>query len=156
VVLAAQSCAFDNGRPIHNTMASLPIGTLLVNSTGFGRVLDLPQLARTIRAACLERASSMRGVAEKVTAPSGITERGPWSTARETPRRRDRERRWREAHAAELREFQGEWAVVEGEELVAHGLNPGDVVAAARAKGVKVPYVFFIEPLQNGVLRFGL
>jgi hypothetical protein len=70
--------------------------------------------------------------------------------------RRARERRWRESHAGELRRLQGQWVVVEGEDLIAHGPDAREVVAAARAKGVKLPYLFFVEPLPEGVLRFGL
>jgi|SRR5918996_1533515 hypothetical protein len=60
---------------------------------------------------------------------------------------RHRELEWRRTHREELRQFAGQWVVLEGEEVVSHGKDPLQVVAEARARGVRVPYVFYVgEP----------
>jgi len=40
----------------------------------------------------------------------------------------------------------GQWVVLEREEIVSHGDDAGEVVAAARRKGVEVPYIFRVVP----------
>jgi hypothetical protein len=50
---------------------------------------------------------------------------------------RGRELEWRRTHGEVLRAFAGEWVVLEGEEIIAHGDDPIRVVAEARAKGIK-------------------
>jgi len=70
---------------------------------------------------------------------------------------RQREFEWIEAHADEMRRLAGEWVVIEGEELIAHGKNASRVVASARRKGIKVPFVFFVEsPDSQSTVQFGL
>lgn len=63
---------------------------------------------------------------------------------------------WRRAHEQELRELVGQWVIVEGDELIAHGPDPGALVAAARARGIRVPYVFFVEPSGESTAKLGL
>jgi hypothetical protein len=46
--------------------------------------------------------------------------------------------------------------IVEGEELVAHGRDPAPLVARARARGIRVPYLFFIDSAEEDVYRIGL
>jgi len=46
--------------------------------------------------------------------------------------------------------------VLEGEEIVAHGDDPLQVVAEARAKGIQVPYIFSVEDTDENVVRMGL
>lgn len=46
--------------------------------------------------------------------------------------------------------------IVEGEELVAHGPDPAAIVATARTRGIRVPYLFFVEPADEGVVKLGL
>ena len=62
---------------------------------------------------------------------------------------RRREVEWRRAHRKDLELFAGQWVVLEGETIVAHGDDAGCVVAEARLKGVTVPYVFRVE-LRKG------
>ena len=45
-----------------------------------------------------------------------------------------------------MRRLAGQWVVLEGEQLVAHGKNAVRVVASARRRGVTVPFVFYVEP----------
>jgi hypothetical protein len=76
-----------------------------------------------------------------------------------TPRQangRSRELAWRRDHADLLRRLAGEWVVVEGSELVGHGPDPAPLVAEARRRGIRIPYVFFVEPADKEVVRLGL
>jgi len=69
---------------------------------------------------------------------------------------RARELDWRRTHADVLRAFANEWVALEGEEVVAHGPDPVQVVNEARARGIATPYIFFVEPSVEGVVRIGL
>jgi hypothetical protein len=70
---------------------------------------------------------------------------------------RQRELEWIETHTDEMRRLAGEWVVLEGEDLVAHGKNATRVVASARRKGIKVPFVFYVEsPDIEPTAHFGL
>lgn len=70
---------------------------------------------------------------------------------------RQREFEWIRTHADQMRRLAGQWVVLEGEELVAHGKNAVRVVATARRKGVAVPLVFYVEPPENEpAAHFGL
>ena len=48
---------------------------------------------------------------------------------------RNRELEWRRTHPEILKSFENQWVVLEGEEIIAHGRNPIEVVAKARAEG---------------------
>ena len=71
---------------------------------------------------------------------------------------REVEHAWRRSHSELLQDrYAGDWLVVEGEEIVAHGRDAIEVVREARSKGVAVPYLFFVESCrQAGVVRMGL
>lgn len=70
---------------------------------------------------------------------------------------RDRELAWRHAHRDELqRRFAGEWVVIEGEEVMAHSGDAARAMEQARAKGVAVPFVFYVDPPQPNVVHIGL
>ena len=71
-------------------------------------------------------------------------------------RLREREDAWCRSHPEILRSFAGQWLVVEGEEVIAHGQDPAQLVAEARAKGVRIPYVFYVEASRPNVARLGL
>ncbi len=73
-----------------------------------------------------------------------------------TPQPRSRELAWRRAHEPELRALAGHWVVVEGDQIIGHGENAAEVVAEARARGFKVPYVFFVEPVRAKTFKLGL
>ncbi len=76
------------------------------------------------------------------------------------PRRlryRQREYEWRQSHRAYLRKLTNQWIVLEGEEIVAHGEDPVQLVEQAREKGIDRPYVFYVEPPRpDGVVKIGL
>ncbi|MCH8056080.1 MAG: hypothetical protein IH857_08035 [Deltaproteobacteria bacterium] len=69
---------------------------------------------------------------------------------------RNRELEWRRTHADVLRAYANEWVALEGEEIVAHGGDPIQVVTEARAKGIQTPYVFYVEPTTEDVAMIGL
>ena len=83
------------------------------------------------------------------------TERLTESESGQTPRRtpttghRSRELEWRQAHREVLRSFSGQWIVLEAEKIVAHGKDPQRTVAQARAKGIRVPYIFYVGKAAN-------
>lgn len=69
---------------------------------------------------------------------------------------RERELEWRRTHAAMLNQFENQWVVLEGEEIVAHGSDPVRVIQEARAGGVGKPYIFFVEQKTENVITIGL
>lgn len=70
---------------------------------------------------------------------------------------RDRELEWRRTHVDALKAFANEWVVLEGETIVAHGRNPGEVVAQAKAQGIRIPYIFYVGPSgRENVVKMGL
>jgi hypothetical protein len=70
--------------------------------------------------------------------------------------RRDRELVWRRAHADVLQTYAGQWVVLEGEEIVAYGRSPAQLVEQARAQGIPIPYVFYVEESQPDIVTIGL
>jgi len=70
---------------------------------------------------------------------------------------RQHELEWIRTHTDEMRRLAGQWVVLEGVDLVAHGKNAVRVVAAARRKGIAIPFVFYVEPPDSEpTARFGL
>ncbi len=63
---------------------------------------------------------------------------------------------WRRTHGQALRAFAGQWVVMEGETIIAHGDDPVQVVTEARTNGIRVPYLFRIENTEEDVIDIGL
>jgi len=77
--------------------------------------------------------------------------------ARPSPRGlRERELEWRRTHAETLRQLQNEWVVLEGDEIIAHGSDPVQVIREAKNKSIQNPYIFVVEPETENLVRFGL
>ncbi len=55
---------------------------------------------------------------------------------------REVEQRFIGEHPEAFEPFIGEWVVLEGTSIVAHGKDAGTIADEARARGVKVPYIF--------------
>ena len=72
------------------------------------------------------------------------------------PPRRHKEKAWRRAHETELESYAGQWVVLEGEMIVAHGTKPAEVLECAKSKGVRIPYIFYVEKLEPDVAIMGL
>jgi hypothetical protein len=69
---------------------------------------------------------------------------------------REREQAWCRHHEEELEAYVGQWIVLEGEEIMAHGDEPVRVVDQAREKGVEIPYIFYVEEFKPDVVKMGL
>jgi hypothetical protein len=59
------------------------------------------------------------------------------------------EHRFIAEHPEAFDPFIGEWVVLEGTSIVAHGHEPVDVVNEARSKGIKVPYILRVDPKRK-------
>ena len=93
--------------------------------------------------------------------PSGVATTTPATTTPAaapglSPPRRARELAWRRTHDKELDAYTGQWVVLEGEEIMAHGHHPEKVLEQAREGGVEVPYIFFVEDVKPNVFKMGL
>lgn len=123
----------------------------------YQEALSLPDVDRESLASLLleSLSSGVDGAPEdrRHRDPSGVTDRRP-----PTIDDRKREDAWRRSNRDFLQtHFAAKWVVLEGEEIVAHGENAAQAVEKARAKGVAVPFVFYVEPpRQPGVVRIGL
>ena len=73
-----------------------------------------------------------------------------------TPSFRVRELAWRRAHPEAFTGHQNEWVVLEGEEIIAHSADAADVIRHAKARGIRTPYIFFVEPEADNFVRIGL
>jgi hypothetical protein len=69
---------------------------------------------------------------------------------------RNRELAWRNNNREALRALTGQWIALEGEEIIAHGPDLLRVDADAQAKGIKIPYLFYVEPEDKDVVVIGL
>jgi len=61
-------------------------------------------------------------------------------------RHREVEERFIGEHPEAFDPFIGEWVVLEGASIISHGMNAAIVADEARARGVKVPYMFRVVP----------
>lgn len=86
--------------------------------------------------------------------PEVSAERGPGPGLSGPCRRRELE--WRRSHRDLLQTYAGQWVVLEGEEIVAHGNSMAQIVEEARAQGIRVPYVFYVEESRPDVVHIGL
>jgi hypothetical protein len=69
---------------------------------------------------------------------------------------RHRELEWKQTHSAELRRYENQWVVLEGEEIVAHDCNAAQAIRQAKSRGIRTPYIFFVEPESDDSVRIGL
>lgn len=141
------------------------MGSLLPNSrhslAGPQGVLAIAVSERTIR---LEspHASPLGHIRSALFTPHLVVSEGrPEPAVSEPPTgssgpNRQVEQAWRRSHEETLRGYVGQWVVLEGEELVAHGPDPAKAVAAARVRGIRIPYVFYVESLGKNVAAIGL
>ena len=59
---------------------------------------------------------------------------------------------WIEKHRDE---YLGQWVPVEGDSLIAHGTDAGQVYLAAREPGIAVPFIERVEEREDGLLKVG-
>ena len=90
------------------------------------------------------------------TLPEPVSAQRPVQSAALLPPRRHRENAWRRRHEAELATYAGQWVVLEGETIIAHGTEPVRLIEQAKGQGVQIPYVFYVEKLPQDVVMMGL
>jgi len=99
----------------------------------------------------------LQGLTEKAVASSQSAAAPARAVERVNVRTlREREVEWRRTHPEILKQFENEWVALEGEKIIAHGPDAADVIKAARAEGIRKPYVFFVEPKDENVIMYGL
>src|SRR6266545_4885815 len=103
---------------------------------------------RTLGNAVLQHTSEFRG--------RGFFGLQTRMVASRVPSRRQVELQWRRTNRELLRRYLGQWVVLEGERIVASDRSLAEVVRRARETGVRVPYVFRVEDLDQDVVRIGL
>jgi hypothetical protein len=69
---------------------------------------------------------------------------------------RKAELEWRRTHCEALKSLENQWVVVEGSELVAHGTDLVSVIRQAKGRGVRTPYIFFVERHSDDSIKIGL
>lgn len=69
---------------------------------------------------------------------------------------REIENNWMIDHKEEMKQYVGQWVVIEGEEVISSDINPFDAVVEAKNKGVKIPYIIFIDSDDPGTVKMGL
>lgn len=70
---------------------------------------------------------------------------------------RRRELEWRRTHPNELKQYSGQWVVLEGGKIITHGDDPEALIEKAKAKKIQIPYIFFVEKRRtNGEVRIGI
>ena len=88
--------------------------------------------------------------------PSGAASKSEASAEPRPLRFRQREQAWCGTHGDVLSSYAEQWVVLEGEEIIAHGEDPVELVERARERGIRSPYVFYVEPPEPGVVKIGL
>ena len=96
-------------------------------------------------------------VSEETTVSEEATVSEETDAATSSPKgHRQREQAWRLANKEVLNGYADQWVVLEGEEIIAHGTEPTELVQVARDRGIQSPYIFFVEPTPSGVVKIGL
>lgn len=60
-------------------------------------------------------------------------------------RERSREMKWIDDNRAA---YAGQWVAVEGDRLIAAGVDAVDIFAAAKAEGIQIPFVVHVLPVE--------
>jgi hypothetical protein len=74
----------------------------------------------------------------------------------EDRRAAERDRRTEEERTAKLQRFAGRWIVLERDEVVLAAESASEEAAVARARGIKVPHLLFVEPISRNTAKMGL
>ena len=56
------------------------------------------------------------------------------------------EMEWMNKHPEKLRRYAGEYVILEGTRIIAHGTDTPKMFAIAKRRGVKIPFIFFVPP----------
>lgn len=91
---------------------------------------------------------------------SGVAEEVPCSAhAFHEPgqaRLREVELRWLSENQTQLNAYGGQWLILEGDRMVAHGTDYLEVLREARDKGVVVPFAYRVPESEGAVVWMGL
>lgn len=70
---------------------------------------------------------------------------------------RRREHEWLREHPERVAQLAGQWIVLEGDQLIAHGSDSLEVFQAARQAGIRIPFILRIpEPRPRDAFFIGL
>lgn len=108
----------------------------------------------TLEHALLEQATSQGKTMSELARE--ILSRALFANRRPASRHRQKEHEWRRTHREELQAFAGQWVVLDGEQIIAHGEDPARLVETAREKGIGTPYIFRVEPPSPNTVKIGL
>lgn len=78
-----------------------------------------------------------------------LAQEPPAATAHDT---HERERAWIEGHRDE---YLNQWVALDGDHLLAHGTDARQVYLAARAAGVRAPFLERVTPKEEGAFWGG-
>jgi hypothetical protein len=91
------------------------------------------------------------------TGSEGASEPAGRARKRRSPARtRERELAWLAQHRAHLSRYAGEWLIIEGDDLIAHGPDYLAVLKKARRRGVLVPFAYRVPEEDAGTAWMGL
>jgi hypothetical protein len=110
----------------------------------------LPQLLAMNYDALIEDVASRAEAKKRGSSPGVVTGRSFSGGFRQ------RELEWRLTHATELRQYENQWVVLEGEEIIAHNSDAAEAIRQAKSRGIRTPYIFFVESASENVVRIGL
>ncbi len=101
---------------------------------------------------------NMQNESSETTAKTPLVRKSPEVVQEERPQLpfRHRELEWLRTHKEVVQKLAGQWIVVEGEEIIAYGDNPLQVVAEARAKGIQIPYIIHLAIARKDEVLIGL
>ena len=127
----------------------------LVDATAIGPVKMLSEAARTPNSSASMSVHEMRNYCLPESA-RGKQSSGQVFRRHSSAQGRRRELEWRRTHQEELQQYAGQYVILEGETIIAHGQEPVEIIAKARAQGVRVPYIFFVDDALEGTSQMGL
>ena len=66
------------------------------------------------------------------------------------------ETEWMNKHPEKLRPYAGEYVVVEGTKVIAHSTDAAAAIQTAKRRGVRIPFILFLEVPDPNLIRIGL
>lgn len=54
------------------------------------------------------------------------------------------------------KKYAGEWIVIEQNKIISHAVSPLDAYINAKNKGIKVPYIIYIDKVPKSHVRIGI
>ena len=66
------------------------------------------------------------------------------------------EMEWMNKHPEKLHPYAGEYVVVEGTKVIAHSTDAALAIQTAKRRGIRIPFILFLEIPDPNVIRIGL